>query len=341
LAKNKSRVTIRDVAREAGVSIAAVSQAFNSRGRLSKGTRERVLAVAHHLKYHPNRHARNLAAGNSRTLGIVVSDIENPFFTVIIKNYEAQARRYGYEVIASETGYELALMRRAAERMIEQEVSGVAIMTSEMNSTWLEEIVQRSIPVTCFDLDFVSEHASNIKVNYISGMQQLVEHLYQLGHRRIAYVGGRRKFKNILSRYEGYVRSMAALGLEPGPVLTGNQRLDGGYAEGMSIVGMSPRPTAVVAVNDLTAVGLITAFCESGLRVPQDISVSGFDNTYLAAYFVPRLTTVDMHPDVLGRTAADALHDAIASPACGGKEYAIKIDLVAGKSTGPAPEQPR
>jgi LacI family transcriptional regulator len=332
------KVTIRDVARVAGVSTAAVSQAFNARGRLSEGTRQRIQAVARRLSYHPNRHARNLAAGNSRTLGIVVSDIENPFFTVLIKNFEAQARRYGFEVIASETSYELALMRRAAERMIEQEVSGVAIMTSEMSSTWLEEIVGRGIPVTCFDLDFVSDRASNIKVNYFSGMRQLIEHLFHLGHQRIAYVGGRRKFKNILSRYEGYLKSMAAAGLEPGPALTGNQRLEGGYAAGMSILELPSRPSAVVAVNDLTAVGLINAFAEAGLRVPEDISVTGFDNTYLAAYFVPRLTSVDMHPDVLGRTAADALHDAISSPASGGKEYAIKIDLVVGKSTGPAPQ---
>jgi DNA-binding LacI/PurR family transcriptional regulator len=330
------KVTIREVAQEAGVSTAAVSQAFNARGRLSEKTRHRIEAVARRLNYHPNRHARNLAAGNSRMLGIVVSDIENPFFAVVIKNFEAQARRYGFEVIASETSYELALMRRAAERMIEQEASGVAIMTSEMSLTWLNEIVGRSIPVTCFDLDFRSDRASNIKVNYLSGMRQLIEHLYHLGHRRIAYVGGRRTFKNILSRYEGYVKSIASVGLEPGPVLIGKQRLDGGYAAGMSILEMPSRPTAVVAVNDLTAVGLINAFCEAGLRVPEDVSVTGFDNTYLAAYFVPRLTTVDMHPAVLGRTAADALHDAITSPASGAKEYAIKVDLVVGKSTGPA-----
>lgn len=333
----RKKITIREVAREAGVSTAAVSQAFNARGRLSEETRRRIQGIARRLNYHPNRHARNLAAGNTRTMGIIVSDIENPFFTVVIKNFEAHARRYGYEVIASETSYEVTLMRRAAERMIEQEVSGVAIMTSEMSSTWLEEIVDRGIPVTCFDLDFVSDRASNIKVNYLSGMRQLIDHLCHLGHQRIAYIGGRRKFKNILSRYEGYLKSMASAGLEPGPTLTGNQRLDGGYAAGLSILDLPSRPTAVVAVNDLTAVGLINAFTEGGLRVPDDISVCGFDNTYLAAYFVPRLTSVDMHPDVLGRTAADALHDAITSPGSGAKEYAIKIDLVVGKSTGPAP----
>lgn len=331
------RVTIRDVAREAGVSTAAVSQAFNSGGRLSERTRQRVLAVARTLRYYPNRHARNLAAKSTKTLGIVVSDIENPFFAVVMKNFEAQARRHGFEVIASETSYELPLMRRAAERIMEQDVSGVAIFTSEMNPTWLEEIIHRDIPVACFDLDFISERASNVKVNYLSGMRQLVEHLYHLGHRHIAYVGGRPKLKNIMSRHEGYLQSLAGLGLEPGPVFTGNQRLDGGYAAGMAILGMASRPTAVVAVNDVTAVGVMHAFFEAGLNVPRDISVTGFDNTYLAAYFVPRLTTVDMHPDILGRTAADALHDSITSATGIGKEYAVKIDLVVGHSTGPAP----
>lgn len=332
-----NRVTIRDVAREAGVSTAAVSQAFNSNGRLSDQTRQRVLAVARHLRYHPNRHARNLAAKSTRTLGIVVSDIENPFFAVVMKSFEARARHYGFETIASETSYELTLMRRAAERIMEQDVSGVAIFTSEMSHAWLEEIVCRDIAVACFDLDFVSERANNVKVNYASGMRQLIQHLYDLGHRRIAYAGGRSGLKNIQSRHEAYLDSMAALGLEPGPVFTGNQRLDGGYAAGASILQLPTRPTAVVAVNDLTAVGLINAFTEAGLRVPADISVAGFDNTFLAAYFVPRLTTVDMHPDALGAAAADALHDAISSSSREGKEYAIKIDLVVGKSTGPAP----
>ncbi|MGH9406056.1 MAG: LacI family DNA-binding transcriptional regulator [Terriglobia bacterium] len=331
----RSRVTINDVAREAGVSTAAVSQVLNSTGRISRPTSQKVLAAVSKLKYYPNHHAKGLASGVNRTLGIIVSDIENPFFSVLIKNYEAQARRYGFDVIVGETSYDLALMRRCAERMMEQAVSGVAIMTSEMSTVWLEEITQRNIPITCFDLGFISDQASNIKVNYASGMLQVVQHLYDLGHRRIAYVGGRRQLKNILSRLDGFLAAVRSLGLEPDPILTGNQRLDGGYAAGMEIAGMPSRPTAVVAVNDLTAVGLINAFNEACVRVPGDISVTGFDNTYLAAYFVPRLTTVDMHPDMLGRIAADALHEAIVAPGARAGEYAIKIDLVVGKSSGP------
>jgi DNA-binding LacI/PurR family transcriptional regulator len=337
IAMAKKGITIRDVAREARVSTATVSQVFNSNGRISDETRKRVLAVANHLRYHPNTYARKLAAKDSRTVGIVVSDIENPFFAVVIKNFEAQARRYGFDVIATETSYDVTLMRRAAERMLEQKVNGVAIMTSEMSSTWLEEIVRRGIPLIGLDLDCAPARACTIKINYASAMRQVIEHLYQLGHRRIAYVGGRRRFKNVQSRYEGYLKSMAYFGLKTGPVVTENQRIDGGYAAGLSILGMNPRPTAVVAVNDLTAVGLINVFSENGLQVPGDISVTGFDNTFLAAYFVPRITTLDIHADVLGRTAADALHDAINGHGEMRKEYAIRIDLVVGKSTGPVP----
>jgi DNA-binding LacI/PurR family transcriptional regulator len=332
-------ITIHDVAKAAGVSTATVSHAFNSTGRIMLETRQRVLAIARRLKYYPNSNARSLAARNSRTLGVIVSDIENPFFSVAIRSFEARAHRWGYDVIVKETGYKVSLMRRAAERMLEQKVRGVAILTSEMSTAWLNEIVRQNIPVTCFDLDFKSKGTSNIKVDYLSGMRQVIDHLYALGHRRIAFVGGRRTFKNILSRHESYIATMQALGLEPGPIMDGNQGLDGGYSAGISLFEISPRPTAVVAMNDLTAVGLIKAFTDNGLRVPADVSVTGFDNTYLAEYFVPRLTTVDMHPDALGRTAADALHEASTVANNSGKEYHIKLNLVIGKSTGPAPDK--
>jgi DNA-binding LacI/PurR family transcriptional regulator len=331
----KHNITIREVANAAGVSTATVSHAFNSTGRIMSETRQRVLAVARELKYYPNRNARSLAAHSSRTIGVIVSDLENPFFSVAIRSFEARAHHWHYDVIVSETGYKLALMRRAAERMLEQKVRGVAILTSEMSPAWLKEFVHQNIPLACFDLDFVSEGVTNLKVDYLTGMRQAIKHLYQLGHRRIAFVGGQRTFKNIQSRHQSYLTTMHDLGLEPGPIIVGNQSLDGGYAAGNSILEALPMPTAVVGVNDLTAVGLIKAFSEKGVRVPEDVSVTGFDNTYLAEYFVPRLTTVDMHADTLGRIAADALHEASTSAITTGKEYEININLVVGKSTGP------
>jgi DNA-binding LacI/PurR family transcriptional regulator len=120
-------------------------------------------------------------------------------------------------------------------------------------------------------------------------------------------------------------------------MIIGNQSLEAGLSAGLSLLKMSPRPTAVVSVNDLTAVGVIRAFSDHGLRVPHDVSVTGFDNTYLAEYFLPRLTTVDMHPDILGRTALDALHEASTRALRSGREFKINLDLVVGNSTGQAP----
>ena len=334
--QRSKNVTIQDVARRAGVSTATVSHALNLTGRINSNTRQHVLTVVRELKYHPNRNASNLASHRSRTLGIIVSDIENPFFAVAVRSFEAAARRWRYETIVSETNYELSLMQRAVENMLEQKVRAVAILTSEMSSDWLEEIVQQGMPIVGFDLAFRSERATNIKVDYASGMRQVVEHLFGLGHRRMAFVGRRQSFSNVLSREQSYIASMRALGLDPGLILNGNQRPDGGYAAGLDILAAPSRPTAVVAVNDLTAVGLIKAFCSHGLRVPEEISVAGFDNTYLAHYFEPRLTTVDMHPDLLGRSAAEALHEAF-TDTTRGKERTINLDLVIGRSTGPAP----
>jgi LacI family transcriptional regulator len=330
-------VTIKDVATAAGVSTATVSHALNFTGRINPETRQRVLALARELKYYPNRNASNLASHRSRTLGIIVSDIENPFFAVAVRSFEAAARRWRLETIVSETGYEIELMERAAENMMEQKVCGVAILTSEMSPRWLEEIVRQGIPIVGFDLAFKNDRVTNIKIDYPSGVRQVVEHLYSLGHRRMSFVGGRHVFKNILSREQSYIASTKAMGLDPGPVLNGNQRPDGGYTAGLAILELSPRPTAVVAMNDLTAVGLIKAFRARGLSVPGDISVTGFDNTYLAHYFDPRLTTVDMHPDALGRSAAEALREAFADSGAA-KERTITLDLVVGESTGPAPE---
>lgn len=330
-------VTIRDIAQEAGVSIATVSHAFNSTGRLSQSTRDRVLDAARKLKYYPNHYARNLAAASNKTLGIVVSDLENPFFAVVIRNFEDEARRHGREVILSATNYEVPLMQRAAERMLEQKVAGVAILTSEMQSNWLEEIILRGIPVVCFDLDSPHDKVLNIKVDYYSGMQQIVRHLYGLGHRHIAFAGGRARLYNVYSRQESFLACMKEYGLTPGPVLAGNQSLDGGYQAGLRLLQSRPLPTAVVAMNDLTAIGLIKAFDDHGLSVPRDISVTGFDNTFMAQFFVPRLTTVDMYPARLGRMAAQALEEASQTAKRQAKVYRIALELVVGRSTGVVP----
>ncbi len=332
-------LTIRDVAKAAGVSTATVSNVLNKTGKVGRRTHLQVLSTVKRLGYFPNVHARHLASRDSRTLGIIVSDIENPFFPEVIKSFEVRARQLGYDAILSDTNYNPRRTREAAQRMMEHNVRGVAVMTSEISLRLIHELARRRIAVTFLDLAPVRGYMSNLRIDYFSGVEQIVKYLYRNGHRRIAFIAGRPRLKSNNARLEAYEKCMLELGLEPGPILRGDLRFEGGLAAGLAIAKLSPRPTAVVAVNDLTAVGVIKGLLKAGCRVPQDVSVTGFDNTRLAEYSNPSLTTVDVHRDMLGQMAADALHELSRSPNPQGREYQIPAELILGDSSGPAPSE--
>jgi LacI family transcriptional regulator len=328
-------LTIRDVAKAAGVSTATVSNVLNKRGKVGRRTQGLVLSTVKRLGYLPNIHARRLASRDTRTLGIIVSDIVNPFFPEVIMSFLARTRQLGYETILSETNYDPRRTQEAASRMMAHNVGGVAIMTSEFSARLIDELTRRKIAVTFLDLAPARGYVSTLRIDYASGIEQIVKYLYQQGHREIAFVAGRPKLKSNEARLEAYERSMQAMGLKPGPVLHGDLRFEGGLAAGLAIAQMAPRPTAVMAVNDLTAVGVMKGLTSAGLRIPQDISVTGFDRTRLAEYSNPSITTVDIHRDLLGQMAADALHELCRSTNPQGREYEISAELVVGNSSGP------
>jgi DNA-binding LacI/PurR family transcriptional regulator len=332
-------LTIRDVAKAAGVSTATVSNVLNKTGKVGRRTHLLVLSTVKRLGYFPNVHARHLASRESRTLGIIVSDIENPFFPEVIKSFETRAQELGYDAILSDTNYDPRKTRKAAERMMEHNVRGVAVMTSEISLRLIHELARRRIAVTFLDLAPVRSYMSNLRIDYFSGVEQIVKYLYKNGHRRIGFIAGRPGLKSNNARLEAYEKCMQDLGLGPGPILRGNLRFEGGLAAGLAIATLSPGPTAVVAVNDLTAVGVIKGLSKAGCRVPQDVSVTGFDNTRLAEYSNPSLTTVDVHRDMLGQMAADALHELSCSVNPLGRDYQIPAELILGDSSGPAPSE--
>ena len=331
-------LTIRDVAKAAGVSTATVSNVLNKTGKVGRKTHSLVVSAVKRLGYVPDAHARNLASRDRhRTLGIIVSDIENPFFPEVIKGFELRAQQLGYDAILSDTNYDPRRIRRAAERMMEHKARGVAIMTSEISLRLIHELARRKIAVTFLDLAPTRAYMSNLRIDYAAGVDQIVRHLYDLGHRRIAFVAGREGLKSNVARLEAYEDSMRLLGLQSGPILPGDLRFEGGMSAGLAVAKLSPRPTAVIAINDLTAVGVIKGLMSGGCRVPQDVSVTGFDKTRLAEYSNPSITTVDIHRETLGRIAADALHELSSSATPNGKEYQIGAELILGESSGPAP----
>ncbi|GAC1663549.1 MAG: LacI family DNA-binding transcriptional regulator [Candidatus Acidiferrum sp.] len=330
-------LTIRDVANAAGVSTATVSNVLNKTGKVGAHTQREVLLTVKRLGYVPDVHARQLASRVSRTLGIIVSDIENPFFPEVIKGFETRARQLGYDAMLSDTNYDPRRTRASAERMMEHKVRGVAVMTSEISLRLIHELARKKIAVAFLDLAPVCEYMSNLKIDYVTGIRKIVEHLYALGHRNIAFVAGRPSLKSSVTRLQTYEECMRSFGLQPGPVIPGDLRFEGGLAAGSIIAELLPRPTAVMAVNDLTAVGVIKGLRKAGYRVPDDISVTGFDKTRMAEYSNPSITTVDIHRDLLGQMAADALHELSGSGNPQGREYQIHAELVIGESSGPVP----
>jgi LacI family transcriptional regulator len=328
-------VTIRDVAKVARVSTATVSYVLNQTNRVSPTTKRTVLAAVRRLGYLPNANARNLARKISQTLGMIVSDIENPFFPDVIKGFEKRARERGYNVILSDTGYDSAELAMAAKRMLREGVRGIALITSEAAPQVVRPITSRRTALTFLDVGPVQTYASNIKIDYFAGIKAIIDHLVALGHTHIAFVGARDDLYSNAARRHGYVQCMRALGLTVGPVLEGDSHFDGGLAAGTTIVQLKPMPTAVVAMNDLTAIGIMKAVCARGLDVPGDISVTGHDFIQMTQYTSPSLTTLDLKRDLLGRIAADSLHDLFASPTHMGQEYVVVPELRLGQSTGP------
>src|SRR3984893_12724471 len=184
-------MSIREVAKMARVSIATVSRTINKASSVDPKTAARVRKVINELRYFPNSQARSLVSGRSRILGLIVSDITNPFFPELVKGFEDVAIHHGYEIMVSSTNYDSARMALCVRRLLERKVEGVAIMTSEMDQPVLDQLVRRKVPTVFLDVGSVHALISNIQVDYACGIDQAVEHLLELGHRRMGFISGR------------------------------------------------------------------------------------------------------------------------------------------------------
>lgn len=329
---------IKDVAKAAGVSTATVSHVINHTRFVSEETKQKVLAVIDSCNYTPNAHARTLASGRSSTLGLIVSDIANPFFPEIIKSIQEQAIEHGYDVTLANTNYDPKRTVSCVQRLIEQRVGGVAIMTSEMDLELTRRLAARKVSVVFLDVGTVGPHESNINVNYEKGIRQGVEHLLALGHRHIAYISGPSNLKSAERRRRAFTRTMKKYddSLHTTPLIfEGDFHTTGGQRAAAEILRLTPRPTAILSANDLMAIGALRELKSAGLRVPQDISVIGFDDIPFAALADPPLTTIAIPAAEIGRAAVDALLHTISAEDNIGREIRVSTRLIVRESTGP------
>jgi len=322
------------VARKAGVSTATVSRVLNNLNVVKGSTRTRVLKAAEELKYHPNLHARLLAQGKSRTLGILVSSMENPFFFDIYHALESAAHARGYEVVVANTDYRSEQLVSSVRLMIGWRVAGLAAIVSEMDSHLIQMLTDSKIPMVFYDVGTPQKNITNVRVDYRRGMRKIVEYLHSLGHKRMAFVGHHSTLGPISERRRTFLETVSRISPNAHTeVVAGADGLEGGRQAVREIYLSGFDPTAIICVNDFMAVGALRQLRDQGVRVPEDVSVTGFDNIKLAEFCSPALTTVHIPREQIGETIFHNLVPETFSERLTGKEILIDPELVVREST--------
>src|SRR5467141_1131355 len=305
---------LREIARRARVSTATVSRAINHVSTVNPQLAKRVWKVVDELGYFPNTQARALVSGRSRILGLIVCEITNPFFPEIVQTFEHLAVENNYEILLTSTINDPKRMEQSVRRMIERRVDGVAILTFGMEEALLGHLRFRKVPLVFVDVGPDAPGIVNIRINYLNGIRQAVQHLAALRHSRIAFITGPLRLKSAMARKQAFLRSIEEIGLESDPelIVEGDHTMEGGMSAFARLLARPMRPTAVLCSNDMTAIGVMRESHEAGITIPRDLSVVGFDDIRLAQFVIPPLTSVRMSQTELARLAFDALKGELA-----------------------------
>ena len=306
-------VSIREVAQKAGVSIATVSRTVNRIPSVNAELAKRVWQAIDEVGYLPNTQARALVSGRSRMLGLIVSEITNPFFPELVQEFENLAVAQGYEVLIGSTNYEPVRTESLIRRMLQRNVDGVAIMTFGIEEELVQKLVEREYPLVFVDAGPDLPNIRVLKVDYGEGIRQGVQHLAALGHRSIAFITGPLHMRSAVARRDAFIKSMAEIGLTApaGHIVEGTHTMEGGIVSMERLLALGELPTAVMCSNDTTAIGVLHALYRTTHKVPEEISVVGFDDIHLAQFVLPPLTTVQMSCKDLAAAAVEGLRAGI------------------------------
>ena len=329
---------IRTVAALAKVSIATVSRTINGSPAVSDTLSKRVWSAIEQLNYFPNTHARSLVSGRSRIFGIIVENITNPFFPELIQSFEEIAVAHGYEILVSSSNGDPAVLTTCVRRMLERKVEGVAVLSFGAEEPVLDQLVHRNVPMVLAEFRPDDPKVSTILLDYSTGIHAAVDHLAQLGHRRIAYLAGPHKLHSAITRENDFRIAMEAAGLavQKSWIIECDHTLKGGVTGFAKLQALAERPTAILCSNDMTAIGVLRAAYMDGLRVPQDLSVIGLDDIDFAEFTLPPLTTIRLSRVDLAKAAFEALRLQAEEPLNPKiqREFLVSTSLVVRGSTG-------
>ncbi len=325
---------MKDVAERCGVAESTVSHVINGTRFVSPEVREKVLQAMRDLHYHGNAHARRLARGSSDFLGLIISDIENPFFPGLIKAFESAAIGHGYDVLLSTTNYDPLRTEASFRKMIENKAPGVAVMTSRVDASMADLLERNGVASVFLDSGDVGAIRSNVRLNYAKGANEAINYLYNLGHRRFALIAGPQNRPSHVAYRQAVTSALNEAGLEP-HTLEGQNDVGGGDKAVQLLLTSRNFPTAILCSNDLTAIGALRALIRAGIHVPDDVSIVGADDIPFAALTQPPLSTVRIPREKLGELAFDVLQGMLREKKPG-SESLLDTELVIRHSTGGA-----
>jgi len=305
-------ITIKDIAKRAGVSHSTVSRALRMNNLVSDETARQIRQVAQEMGYRPSAVARSLKTKRTQVLGVIVSSISDPFFSEILNGIEVSAQARGYSLFIAASQHDPIKERQIVQTMMEQRTDGVIICSSSFSPEHGRQLLSYGFPVVVVNHQGSESFNYSIYHNDVDGSSQITQHLISLGHKRIAYLGNSQSGKTTQDRLQGFLDAMEKADLEVPEsyihhVAGGEPSLGAESVE--YFARLTPGPTAIVCFNDMLAIGVLKGCQLAGLRVPEDLSVTGFDNITFSAFTSPSLTTIDQPKFSIGQEAAQLLLD--------------------------------
>jgi len=334
----RARPTIYDVARLAGVSTATVSRALNDTGQIAPATRAAIDAAVAQLGYHPNTAARSLVTKSTQMIALLLPDITNPFYAALVSGIQQRALETGHTMLLCTTEGDPEREEQYLSLLHAKQVDGVLVDGLVLPPDRIARFVRDGLPIVCLDRDVDATSVPLVQVDNRLGARLATEHLLELGHRRIAHVAGAPELRISEQRIEGYRDAHHALGIEPSPGLlaVGSFTEEGGYEAARSLLE-STELTAVFAANDLSAIGVLSAIVEGGRRVPDDVSLVGFDDLRLSRFTTPPLTTVHQPAREIAERATQLLIELASGRTVKQRLTLLEPELVVRGSTAVAP----
>ncbi|HEX4032076.1 MAG TPA: LacI family DNA-binding transcriptional regulator [Terracidiphilus sp.] len=329
--------SIKDIARLARVSHPTVSRALQNSPLVNPQTAERIRKIAEEAGYRASAVARGLVTRRTRTIGLVVTTVADPFASEVVCGIEQTANDHGYSVFLADSNADPVREKKVVQALAERRVDGIIVTSSRVGALYMPLLKEMMVPIVLVNDQYPGGFVHSVMIANREGMRAAADHLIALGHRRIAYIGDQFGYQSDIERRDGYQSALDAAGIAPMPelVVRGDGKAEAAMDAMDKLLDLAHPPTAVCCYNDMTALGAMRRMRVRGLRVPEDISVVGFDDLFFASYTQPPLTTIRQPMRRMGQLAMENLFKLMS-----GAESVIQIkveaELIVRESTAPA-----